>query len=347
MLVALIMAGGKGTRFWPMSTEEKPKQFLKLIDERTMIQATVDRLEGLIDIENVFICTGAKYVDLVKEQLPRLPERNIIVEPAGRNTAPCILLSSLYIKQIYKNANIIVLPSDHKINNEPEFLNILSSANKFIKRNNKAIITIGIQPDRPETGYGYINFGEDEDIIGNYHIKKVNRFVEKPSLEKAKEYLGKGTYLWNAGMFMFNSNFMIDEFKQYFTAAYNILSSLPLIEDNGYMEELEDKYALCEAISIDYAIMEKSKYIYVIPGNFGWDDIGSWKALERYIPEDKNKNIFKGNVKGYNSNHNTVYGTDKQIILLDASDLFIIETDNKIVIGKKDSLPKVHKLRGK
>ncbi|MCD7893361.1 MAG: mannose-1-phosphate guanylyltransferase [Erysipelotrichaceae bacterium] len=347
MLTALIMAGGKGTRFWPMSTEEKPKQFLSLIENRTMLQITVDRLLNRMNIENIFICTGSKYVSLVSEQLPDLPKQNIIVEPIGRNTAPCILLSTLYIKQIYQDANIVVLPSDHMINDVEEFLNVLYDGNEFINQNNESIITIGITPDRPETGYGYIKYHNQIESQTNHSIYKVDKFVEKPNIDKANEYLQSGDYLWNAGMFMFNSNFMLKEMNTYFKKSFDILSGLPTTNDANYMSELENKYKECEAISIDYAIMEKSEYIYVIPSDFGWDDIGSWKALERYIDSDSNGNILKGNMKLFNSNTNTVYSTEKEIVLLDIDNIFCIETDERIVIGKKDSLSKVHELREK
>lgn len=347
MLTALIMAGGKGTRFWPMSTEEKPKQFLNLIDELTMIQSTVKRLKKLINIDHIFVCTTEKYKDLLLEQLPDLPQKNIIIEPIGRNTAPCILLSTIYIKQLYSDANIIVLPSDHKINDEDEFIDVLKAGNSFISKNRDSIVTIGIVPNRPETGYGYINFGDNVDGFGNHLVKKVNKFVEKPNLKKAKQYVADGKYLWNAGMFAFNSNFMLEQFQKYFDYSYNLLASLPAIEDENYMSELYKKYQQCDAISVDYAIMEKSDCIYVIPSDFGWDDIGSWNALERYIDKDGNNNIVKGNVKILDSQNNVVYGTDKEILLVDVDDLYVIETDERIVIGKKDNLESVHELRGK
>ncbi|MCD7809660.1 MAG: mannose-1-phosphate guanylyltransferase [Erysipelotrichaceae bacterium] len=347
MLTALIMAGGRGTRFWPMSTEEKPKQFLSLTEDRTMLQITVDRLLKNMNIENIFICTGNKYVSLVSEQLPNLPKQNIIIEPIGRNTAPCILLSTLYIKQIYENANIVVLPSDHMINDEEEFLMVLQDGNEFINHNHESIITIGITPNRPETGYGYIKYHNQIDSDTKHSIYKVEKFVEKPNIDKANEYLQSGDYLWNAGMFMFNSEFMLSEMNTYFKQSFDILSSLPAINSNDYMINLEVKYKECEAISIDYVIMEKSEHIYVIPADFGWDDIGSWKALERYIDKDSNGNIIKGNTKLFDSKENTVYSTDKEIVLLDIDDIFCIETDERIVIGKKDSLSKVHELREK
>jgi len=347
MLTALIMAGGRGTRFWPASTDEHPKQFLNLIGERTMIQETVHRLLPLMDIEHIFICTGAKYKDICLEQLPDLPERNIIVEPVGRNTAPCILLSALYIKQIYGDTNVIVLPSDHQINNEPEFLSVLSAANEFVTNQKESIITIGIVPDRPETGYGYINFMDTIDTVNFHEVKKVNRFVEKPNAEIAQSYLDDGYYLWNAGMFMFNADFMASEYEKYATDTYKTLTSLPAIDADNYMEELEAKYATCESISVDFAIMEKTNSLCVLPADFGWDDIGAWKALERYLSEDEMKNILNGNVKVFNSKKNLVFSKNKEVILFDVEDLFIIETDERIVVGKRESLEKVHELRNK
>ena len=189
MLCALIMAGGKGTRFWPLSTEEKPKQFLNLIGEETMIQMTVNRITPIIPIERVFVCTGEMYVDLVKEQLPNLPERNIIVEPQGRNTAPCIALSALVIKKYYKDANMVVLPSDHLISDEDGFRDIIKSADRFVNENKEAIVTLGMEPTRAETGYGYIRYGDDEKKINNHKVIKVDAFVEKPNREKAESYI--------------------------------------------------------------------------------------------------------------------------------------------------------------
>lgn len=347
MLTALIMAGGRGIRFWPASTEDRPKQFLNLIGERTMIQETVHRLLPLVDMDHIFICTGAKYKSLCLEQIPEIPERNIIVEPTGRNTAPCILLSTLYIKQVYEDANVVVLPSDHQINNMPEFLAVLEDANWFVDDNKNAIVTIGITPNRLETGYGYINFDETLSNVKSHEIKNVKRFVEKPNAEIAQSYLDDGHYLWNAGMFMFNVDFMKSQYELYAKETYDILTSLPAIDAPNYMEELEAKYATCESISVDFAIMEKSDKLYVVPADFGWDDIGAWEALSRYLKQDDAGNITKGEVAMNNSNSNTVFTTTKPVVLLDVDDLFIIETEERIVVGKKGSLNKVHELRNK
>lgn len=346
MLVALIMAGGRGTRFWPASTEDKPKQFLSLTTENTMIQETVRRLLPLIDMDHIFICTGAKYKELCLKQLPELPERNIIVEPVGRNTAPCILLSTLYISQIYPDSNIIVLPSDAMVTNEEEQLAVFRDANKYIE-GREGIITIGITPNRPETGYGYIQFTNESEMSGIHEIKVVDSFKEKPSIEVAEEYLADGHYLWNAGMFMFGAGFMKSQFELYANETYELLTSLPAIDSQNYMEELERKYSECESISVDFAIMEKTDKLFVVPADFGWDDVGSWMALERYLSKDEQGNVTKGEVKAENSNNNTVFTTTKPVILLDADELFVIETDERIVVGKKESLSNVHELRNK
>lgn len=220
MLCALIMAGGKGTRFWPLSTEEKPKQFLNLIGDKTMIQMTIDRVKPIIPIERIFVCTGEKYIDLVKEQLPELPEKNIIVEPEGRNTAPCIALSALVIKRYYKDATMVVLPSDHLISNEDRFRNILLDGEEYLKENGKSILTLGMTPNRAETGYGYIKSTDDKSIVNNSEVIKVEKFVEKPNKERAEEYLRAGSYLWNGGMFLWTIDNIINRVKEHIPNTY-------------------------------------------------------------------------------------------------------------------------------
>ena len=250
MFCALIMAGGKGTRFWPKSTEEKPKQFLNLIADKTMIQLTYNRLLKIMPKERIFVVTGERYKKQVQNNLTDLPEKNIIIEPEGRNTAPCILLACLYIKEIYKDATVAVVPSDHAIKNTDEFCNILQVANSYVENENRdAIVTIGITPNRPETGYGYIKL-KDKDG----QVIKVDKFVEKPNLEKAKEYLEAGEYLWNAGMFIFDINSMLKELEANYSG-YNVLKELPSIEEKEYTKKLKKLYPECESISIDYAVM--------------------------------------------------------------------------------------------
>ena len=308
MLCALIMAGGKGTRFWPLSTEEKPKQFLNLIGEDTMIQMTVDRILPIIPMERIFICTGERYVNIVKEQLPSLPEKNIIVEPEGRNTAPCIALSALVIEKYYKNATMAVLPADHLIKDEEGFRNIVLSGEEFLINNPNAIVTLGMKPNRPEVGYGYIKTGANDTS----KIKKVEKFVEKPNLNTAKEYLKDGSYLWNGGMFIWKTENILNEIKRYIPNTYEALKDISTVEECLLKTLINEKYVKTDSISIDYAILEKSTEVYVIPSEFGWDDIGTWQSVERYREKDKNNNIITDTVKVIDSQSNMVVNNEKK-----------------------------------
>lgn len=336
MLCALIMAGGKGTRFWPLSTEEKPKQFLNLIGEQTMIQMTVNRVKPIIPIERIFICTGARYVDLVKNQLPELPEKNIIVEPEGRNTAPCIALSAFVIQRYYKDANMIVLPSDHLINDEDKFRSIVKRADNFLKSNEEAIITLGMKPDRPETGYGYIEYTNSLEKSSEDNVYKVDRFVEKPNKEKAKEYVKNGAYLWNGGMFLWKVTTIINEIKKYSIETYEAIREIEVIEEKLLQTLINNKYHETEAISIDYAVLERSGNVYVVPSEIGWDDIGTWKSVERYRDKDINDNILDGNAKVIESKSNIAINSGKRIVMIGIDDIMTLETEDSIYIVNKD-----------
>lgn len=341
MLCALIMAGGKGTRFWPLSTEEKPKQFLNLIGEDTMIQMTVNRIKPIIPIERIFVCTGEMYVDLVKEQLPELPERNIIVEPEGRNTAPCIALSAFIIKKYYDDATMVVLPSDHLIKNEDEFRNIIKDANDFIKDNNNAIITLGMKPSRAETGYGYIKCGNEKKEINTHDIIKVETFVEKPNKNKAEDYLKQGNYLWNGGMFLWNVNNVLNQIKKYSSQTYEALYRVEEVIEEKIQEFINSNYSETEAISIDYAVMEKSNDIYVVPSDFGWDDIGTWKSIERYKEKDKDNNIVTDKVRVIESRSNMAINQEKKVIMIGVEDIMTVETNEAIFIVNKEYMDKL------
>lgn len=255
------------------------------------------------------------------------------------------MLASLYIRQIYKNINIAVLSSDANINNEDEFCKILTDANDALDTNVNGIITIGIRPNRPETGYGYIECSNNVNYINDREIVKVNRFVEKPNIEKAQEYINKGNYLWNAGMFIFNLNYMLKQLEENLNKEYNFLNSLPSINSEYYMDMLNEKYYECESISIDYAVMEKNTDIYVIPSDFGWDDVGTWNSIERYIDKDECNNITVGNIETSNSSNCVIYGGKKKVILIDMEDLFFVEGEDTIVISKKQSMDKVKNFR--
>ena len=345
MLCALIMAGGKGTRFWPLSTEEKPKQFLNLIGEETMIQMTVNRIKPIIPIERVFVCTGEMYVDLVKEQLPELPEQNIIIEPEGRNTAPCIALSAFVINKYYKDANMIVLPSDHLISDEDEFRNVIKNADEFVKANKEAIITLGMEPTRPETGYGYIRYGKDEKVINNHKVIKVDAFVEKPNKEKAKAYIKEGNYLWNGGMFLWSTDNILNQIEKYSNDTYEALKDIEIVANEEIQEVINNNYHKTEAISIDYAVMEKSDSIYVVPSRFGWDDVGSWEALDRYREKDEKGNVLVGSAKVVDSHGNLVISSSHDIVVEGLKDIYVIENDGKILVGHKSNVANVKELK--
>ena len=345
MLCALIMAGGKGTRFWPLSTEEKPKQFLNLIGEETMIQMTVNRIKPIIPIERVFVCTGEMYVDLVKEQLPELPEQNIIVEPEGRNTAPCIALSAFVIKKYYKDANMIVLPSDHLISDEDEFRNVIKNADEFVRENKEAIITLGMEPSRPETGYGYIRYGKDEKEINNHKVIKVDAFVEKPNKEKAEAYIKEGNYLWNGGMFLWSADNILNQIDKYSNDTYKALKDIETVTNEEIQELINNNYHKTEAISIDYAVMEKSDSIYVVPSRFGWDDVGSWEALDRYREKDDKGNVLVGSAKVVDSHESLVISSSHDIVVEGLRYIYVIENDGKILVGHKSNVANVKELK--
>ena len=331
MLCALIMAGGKGTRFWPLSTEDKPKQFLQLVGKETMLQMTVNRILPIIPLDRIFICTSSKYVELVKRQLPDLQDRNIVIEPEGRNTAPCIALSSMMISRYYGDVSMLVLPSDHLIEKRGAFIKSILKCNDMLDKCNDSILTFGINPTRAETGYGYIKYS-DEFNEGFFHVEK---FVEKPDKEQAEKYLKSGDFLWNSGIFMWKSSHIINEIKKYCPEIYEALKDVSEVSEEIVQDVINEKYGQVDSISIDYAVLEKADHIYVIPSNIGWDDIGSWKAMERYIDKDENGNIHLGDVTSSYCKNNLVVAAEKKVIIDELNDIYVIENDGKIIVGKK------------
>jgi mannose-1-phosphate guanylyltransferase len=345
MLCALIMAGGKGERFWPLSTDEKPKQFLKLLGEETMLQMTVNRLRGLIPIEQIFIVTGSKYVELVKEQIKDMPDRNIIVEPVGKNTAPCIALSAFCIDKYYKNSVITVLPSDHLIEDKEEFLKVISSGYEFVSSNEEAIVTIGMKPDRAEIGYGYIKCGKFENMVNQHMINVVEKFVEKPNLDNARLYLKEGSYLWNGGMFIWNVKNILRLNEKYLPENYEILLEIAASKEEEFNERLEVNYEKLESISVDYGIMEKTEKIYVIEGDFGWDDVGTWNSVERIRAKDINGNVCSGRIMNIDGKNNIVMSSNKQIVIVGLQDIFVVESEDMILVGNKENIKNIKEIK--
>ena len=341
MRCALIMAGGIGTRFWPKSTVKKPKQFINLINEFSMLQLTVSRIKNIFDIDKIFISTSVDYKELVMEQLPELPEENIIIEPMLRNTAPCILLSCFYIKNKLGNCDVAVFPADHIINDIGEFNKTLNKGISYMSKKKSGILTLGILPNRAETGYGYIKINDS-----NYQenkILKVLKFVEKPNLSTARRYLKSKNYLWNTGIFIFNIDYLIEDYKVKLPNIYSLIVKIFDSDKKNYYKVLNENYEKCEKISFDYGIIERNEQLYVLPSEFDWDDIGTWESLERYIECDKNNNLVKGDTKVVNSHNCIVYGNDKKIVLVDVKNIYCIDSDDLLIIGPRNKINDVSK----
>ncbi len=331
MLCALIMAGGRGTRFWPLSTEEKPKQFLSLLGNETMLQMTYNRINKLVPRERIFISTGVKYRDLVLDQLDDISHENIIVEPESRNTSACICLSSMFIKKQVGDCDIVVSPSDHLIKDDNEFIITVNEAVSFLKENKNGIITFGIRPSRPEIGYGYIR----SDLNSMSRVKRVDCFVEKPNYNTAIEYVRNGNYYWNSGIFVWNVDVILSLIKEFLIDTYNALSPILDISSDRYLEFVNKNYSLTDSISIDYGVMEKYNNIFVVEARFGWDDVGSWSSVDRYGEKDNNGNVLNSGGILMKSNNNIVL-TKKKILLNNVDDLIVVETDDCILVSSKE-----------
>lgn len=341
-ITALILAGGKGERFWPRSRKNYPKQFLCLTgDGRTMIQKTVDRIRSLVDPEDIFISTNAGYRELVKEQLPEVPQANILCEPVGRNTAPGIGLGAVHIRKKYDDAVMLVLPSDHLIKDEETFRGVLSEAVKTAE-DESCLVTMGIKPTAPETGYGYIRFLR-EGAVGNAH--KVERFVEKPNLEKAREYLADGGYLWNSGMFVWKVSVILGCMEKYLPEIYSGLVKIEeAIGSDAQESVLNDAFEKMPSESIDYGVLEKEDGIRVLPGDFGWDDVGSWLALERMRELDGAGNMLSGNIVTVGVDNCIIEGGKKLIAAVGLKDLVIVDTEDAILICNKENTADIKKI---
>ena len=339
---ALIMAGGRGERFWPKSRKNLPKQFLSLTDDgKTMIQLTVERISPLVDLEDIYIATNKDYRQLAIEQLPGISEENILCEPVGRNTAPCIGLGAVHIAKKYEDAIMLVLPSDHLIKFNKMYLTTLKDACQLAEKNSN-LVTIGITPDYPETGYGYIKFDSWEPEERAY---KVERFVEKPTLEVAKEYLAAEEYLWNSGQFIWKVSTILKNIKQYMPDTYDRLMKIQ--EAIGTPEQemvLDHEFHAMESQSIDYGIMEKAKDIYILPGTFGWDDVGSWLAVERIKKTNEFGNVVNGNIITVNTKNCIIQGGKKLIATVGLEDLIVVDTEDATLICAKDSAGDIKKV---
>lgn len=334
----VIMAGGIGSRFWPFSRTSRPKQFLDILGiGKTLLQQTCDRFSKIMPLENIFIVTNRIYADLVKEQIPAIPEKNILLEPYRRNTAPCIAYANFKIQSITSNANIVVAPSDHLIIKEEEFLNVVEKGLKFVS-DKDALLTLGITPSRPETGYGYIQIHNDKEFAKkNPSFKKVKTFTEKPDYEMAKVFLESGEFFWNSGIFFWSLKSINKAFDKNLPEI-NSLFAEGIAAYNTPQEDkfIDDIYPRCKNISIDYGIMEKASNVYVLCTDFGWSDLGTWGSMYEHSKRDSSENHIKGqNVFMYDSKNCIVnVSQDKCVVVQGLSDFIVVDSDDILLICK-------------
>ena len=331
---AILMAGGVGSRFWPVSTAEFPKQFHDMLGAgHTLIQKTFSRLSQLIPVENILILTNEKYNHIVLEQLPMVKPEQVLLEPAMRNTAPCILYASLKIKKQNPDAVMVVAPSDHWIEDEDLFVQNLQQCFDFCSAEN-ALMTLGIQPTFPNTGFGYIEF----DKTDSNAIKKVNQFREKPDYETAKSFIASGNFLWNGGIFIWSVKAISESFAK-FQPQMNalFLEGWDVYNTSKEKDFISSNYALAENVSIDYAVMEKAQNVYVLPATFDWNDLGTWGSLHEKLDKDDNDNSVVNATVLLNNSSNNIISTakDKLVIIDGLEDFIVVDKDNVLLIYPK------------
>lgn len=333
----VIMAGGVGSRFWPMSTFERPKQFIDVLGTgRSLLQLTLDRFQDVCDPKNVWVVTNQKYADMVKEQLPEVPEENILLEPCRRNTAPCIAYVSWRIKSQDPKANIVVTPSDHIVTNETEFRRVINSCLGFTSETD-AIVTLGMKPNRPETGYGYIQADLTARSPRNKEIFRVDNFREKPDLQTAQEYIRQNNYFWNAGIFIWSVETIVNAFRVYVPSLAKFFEGMNDIYGTPKEQKIiNQRYEECENISVDYAIMEKAEEIFVCPADFGWSDLGTWGSLLMHTHKDVYGNSLIGqNIQVYDTRNCIVHTTqEKRVVVQGLDGVIVAEQDDTLLICK-------------
>lgn len=332
MLYALILAGGKGTRLYPLSRANNPKQFLKTVNNKSFLRNTVDRIKPIVSKENIFVVTNQEYIDKIYEELPEISKENVFIEPTNKETATCIGLSAVKLLKKDKDAVMVVLPSDHYIEGEKQFIDTLDQAIEIAEKK-RGLVTIGVNPTRPETGYGYIEMGKP--IGGNIPTFKVERFTEKPNIEVAKDFLLKGTYLWNSGIFVWRADVYLREMEKYLPRMHGCITEIYMhIGEECEEDIIKEQYNLIDGISVDFGIMQKTRKAYVIKCEFTWDDIGSFAALTRFLK------CYRGNsISGpafLNSSENcSVFGSENLIIGFGLKDLVIVDAGDVILVMDK------------
>jgi len=343
-MFAVIMAGGIGTRFWPRSRTRRPKQLLKILDDKTMIQATVARLHGLIDQDHIYVVTTEPQLEEIKEQLPFLRPENLIIEPKGKNTAPCIGLSAVILRHRDPQAVMAVLPADHRINNEPLFRKVLAVAEQVATREHR-LVTIGIHPTYPATGYGYIQINSQVDEIDGIPVFKVKTFAEKPDANTAKRFLASGDFLWNSGMFIWTANAILKEIEEAIPELYDGLMEIEKYLGTKHQDEVIKKvYCTIKSISIDYGVMEQSTNVFVLKGEFDWNDVGSWEEIYKISAHDENDNVVIGNHLLRDTRSCLIDSPRRMIATLGVENLIIIDTDDALLVCRRDMAQQVKDL---
>lgn len=345
----VIMAGGVGSRIWPMSVENKPKQFIDVLGVgRSLLQLTYDRFKGLCPNENVWIVTNKKYDAWIKEQLPEVPAENILLEPCRRNTAPCIAYVSWHIKAKDPKANLVITPSDHIVMDTTEFRRVITQCLKFTSETD-AILTLGMKPNRPETAYGYIQADLSSSSPRNKEIFRIDTFREKPDLQTAQKYIQQNNFFWNAGIFIWSVSTIVNAFRIYSPAISKIFENMLSIYGTDKEQEMIDlHYPECENISVDYAIMEKAEEIFVCPANFGWSDLGSWSSLYMHTRHDLYGNSLIGpDINVYDTHNCMIHTTqEKKVVIQGLDDYIVAEKDNLLLICKISEEQRIRQFSG-
>lgn len=345
----VIMAGGVGSRIWPMSVENKPKQFIDVLGVgRSLLQLTYDRFKGLCPNENVWIVTNKKYDAWIKEQLPEVPAENILLEPCRRNTAPCIAYVSWHIKAKDPKANLVITPSDHIVMDTAEFRRVITQCLKFTSETD-AILTLGMKPNRPETAYGYIQADLSSSSPRNKEIFRIDTFREKPDLQTAQKYIQQNNFFWNAGIFIWSVSTIVNAFRIYSPAISKIFENMLSIYDTDKEQEMIDlHYPECENISVDYAIMEKAEEIFVCPASFGWSDLGSWSSLYMHTRHDLYGNSLIGpDINVYDTHNCMIHTTqEKKVVVQGLDDYIVAEKDNLLLICKISEEQRIRQFSG-
>jgi mannose-1-phosphate guanylyltransferase len=340
---AVIMAGGIGSRFWPMSKSSLPKQFLDILGTgETLIQQTFSRLERICPTENILIVTNNNYKNLCLEQLANVVESNILCEPAMRNTAPCVAYAAFKIQSMNEDANMIVAASDHIILKEDEFVRVTNDCLDIVAKND-VLLTLGVTPSRPDTGYGYIQFSED-NLVGYKKARKVKTFTEKPNQELALNFLDSGDFLWNSGMFIWSAKSITLAYRKHLRDMFEVFDEGKKFYNTLNEKEFIDRvFPGCKNISVDYGIMEKSENVYVYPANFGWSDLGTWGSLYSHLELDEYMNAIQGkNVMMYESSDNLVkVSDDKLVVLQGLLGYIVVEDEGTILVCKKEDEQKI------